>query len=195
MREARVTPGIGHNNGPTLEPGRAWRRYAWGRARAELLPRLPIEIVRRRLRRAREIGLDYSTYVTLRAATGRDVVAILFSTNALRLLRARQRLDAARADKLRAMLGCERRALAVAPLTAAAVLEAVRREHGNVLEAAHPAPRAFATWSETRAAIGAARPPGVAGDAVLLVGDTGAERDWAVAGALAGYLPAERFFS
>ncbi len=140
MREARVTPGIGHNNGPTLEPGRAWRRYAWGRARAELLPRLPIEIVRRRIRRAREIGLDYSTYATVRAA-------------------------------------------------------AVRREHGNVLEAAHPAPRAFATWSETRAAVAAARPPGVAGDAVLLVGDTGAERDWAVAGALAGYLPAERFFS
>ena len=48
---------IGHNNGPTMDPGRGFRRYAWKRARAELLPKMPIEIVRRRVKRARELGL------------------------------------------------------------------------------------------------------------------------------------------
>ncbi|MGF1552163.1 MAG: hypothetical protein ACFBWO_06645 [Paracoccaceae bacterium] len=52
-------PRIGHNGGPPLDPGRSFRAYAWKRARAELVPRLPLEIVRRRVRRARELGLDY----------------------------------------------------------------------------------------------------------------------------------------
>ena len=38
--------GIGHNNGPTMEAGESWRRHAWGKARARLLPVLPIEVVR-----------------------------------------------------------------------------------------------------------------------------------------------------
>ena len=48
--------GIGHNQGPTMEQGGAWRSYAWGRARKELLPRMPIEIVRRRVRRPEGLG-------------------------------------------------------------------------------------------------------------------------------------------
>ena len=79
--------GLGHNKGPTLERGASWRRYAWTRARSELLPTLPIEVARRRVRRARELGLDYKAYAGIRASTGRDIVALLFSTNALRLAR------------------------------------------------------------------------------------------------------------
>ena len=59
--------GIGHNKGPTMEPGAGWRRYAWKRARAELLPKIPLEVVRMRVRRARELGLDYRTYAGVRA--------------------------------------------------------------------------------------------------------------------------------
>ena len=77
--------GLGHNKGPTMEPGAGWRRYAWKRARTELLPKLPLEVVRMRVRRARELGLDYKTYAGVRATTGRDLVAFLFSSNALRL--------------------------------------------------------------------------------------------------------------
>ncbi len=182
--------GIGHNNGPTMEPGQGWRRYAWGKARADLLPKLPIEILRRRVVRAKEIGLDYSTYATVRASTGRDIVAILFSTNALRLLRDRQRLEQARAEKLRAMRDCERRVLVVRPLA----VDAVMAGHADVLDAGFAAPRAQAAWGETAQAIRAACAPGLPADAVLLIGDTSAERDWSMAGKLAGYLTPERFF-
>ena len=41
--------GIGHNGGPTLEPGFGWRRHCWTAARAGLLPTLPIEVVRLRV--------------------------------------------------------------------------------------------------------------------------------------------------
>ena len=82
----RPVAGIGHNQGPTMERGASWRRYAWRRARSELLPKLPLEVARRRVRRARELGIDYKAYAGIRAATGRDIIALLFSSNALRLL-------------------------------------------------------------------------------------------------------------
>lgn len=63
--------GIGHNNGPTLEGGSGWRRYAWRRARRELLPQLPIEVVRLRIRRAKELGgIDYKAYARSGRRTG-----------------------------------------------------------------------------------------------------------------------------
>jgi hypothetical protein len=185
-----MIPGPGHNNGPTLEGGTAWRRHCWSKARADLLPRLPIEVLRNRVRRAAEIGLDYSTYATVRASTGRDIVAILFSTNALRLLRETQALEQARADKLRAIQGCERRVLAVSPVSAPAVMAA----HADVLDAGFAAPPVLAGWAETARAMQAARAPGLPADAVLLIGDTALERDWSLAGKLAGYLTSERFF-
>ncbi len=56
LRDWAMTPGIGHNGGPTLEPGAGWRRHAWSRARADLLPTLPLEVVRLRVARARNWG-------------------------------------------------------------------------------------------------------------------------------------------
>lgn len=47
----------GHNGGPAMNPGSAWRRHCWTVAREALLPTLPVEVVRLRLRRARELGL------------------------------------------------------------------------------------------------------------------------------------------
>lgn len=186
-----MTALIGHNKGPTLERGAAWRTHCWTAARRQLLPKLPVEVIRNRVRRAAEIGLDYKTYATVRAGTGRDIVAFLFSTNALRLFRAEQALDAARAEKLAAVSGCRRKALVIAPLTAGAVLAA----HGEVLDGAAAAPHVHGSWPETARAIGAARGTKTPADAVLLIGDTGMERDWSVAGRLAGYLEASRFFA
>lgn len=188
-------PGLGHNNGPTMEPGARWRAHCWGKARKDLLPRLPVEVVRRRLKRAREIGLDYSTYATVQASTGRDIVAILFSTNALRLLREGQALDALRVARLAAINGCERRALAIAPLTADAVFAGITVRHGPVLEAAVTAPDWHANWPETVRALNGARPARVPSDAVLLIGDTAIERGWTAAGRFAGYLEADRYFA
>ena len=49
------------------------------------MPTLPIEVLRLRVKRARELGLEYKTYASLRAATGHDVVAFRFSSNARRI--------------------------------------------------------------------------------------------------------------
>ncbi len=149
---------------------------------------LPVEVVRLRVRRAKELGLEYKTYASVRAATGHDLVAFLFSSNALRVNLVRPSVPEDRAAKLAAVV-CDRRALAVAPLTVGMVMAANPR----VLDGAHAAPFALAGFGEVRAAIRAAvgRVPS---DRVLLVGDMALERDWCAAGRLAGYVAAERYF-
>jgi hypothetical protein len=180
--------GIGHNNGPTMEPGQGWRRHAWARARADLLPTLPIEVVRLRVRRAAEIGLDYRTYASFRAASGHDVVALLFSTNALRMLPPVAALPEDRRARLAAVSGADRGALANRPL----LPEAVLARACGAIDRAHPAPRPFAAWGEARRAVLAALP--CPADRVLMVGDTAEERGWAEAARLGLYLSAERYF-
>jgi hypothetical protein len=177
---------IGHNGGPSVEPGASWRRHCWEAARAALLPVLPIEVVRTRVKRAKNLGLDYKTYASVRAATGHDLVAFLFSSNALRLIRDCEVLPADRALKL-ADLHCSRIALVTAPLTPERILQ------NPQIDAAYPAPFALARFGEVaqslRTALGR-----IPGDRVLLIGDQALERDWCAAGRLAGYLEADRYF-
>jgi len=180
--------GIGHNGGPSLAGGASWRRQCWSAARESLLPTLPIEVVRLRVKRAKALGLEYRTYASVRAATGHDVVAFLFSSNALRVSVLRPAMPETRALKL-AEVQCGRLALAVAPLTPGMVEAA-----NPVLEGAHPAPYALAGFGEMRAMLRQALGK-LPSDQVILIGDLGLERDWCAAGRLAGYLPAERYFS
>jgi hypothetical protein len=180
---------LGHNGGPSLEGGVNWRRHCWTRARERLLPVLPIEVVRLRVRRARELGLDYKTYASVRASTGHDVVAFLFSSNALRVAVTHPAMPQDRAEKLAMVQGAGRIALAVRPLAASAVLVA----NAGVLEGAHDAPFALARFGEVRDVLRAAMGR-VPGDQVILVGDMALERDWCAAGRLAGYVSAERYF-
>jgi hypothetical protein len=179
---------IGHNGGPSMEGGVSWRRHCWSSARERLLPTLPLEVVRLRVKRAKALGLEYKTYASVRAATGHDVVAFLFSSNALRVSVLRPAMPEVRAVKL-AQVDCGRLALAVAPLTPGMVEAA----NPAVLDGAHPAPFALAGFGEMRALLRQALGK-VPSDQVLLVGDLGQERDWCAAGRLAGYLPAERYF-
>jgi hypothetical protein len=171
-----------------MEGGASWRRKCWVAAREALLPTLPIEVVRLRVRRAKELGLDYRTYAGVRAATGHDVVAFLFSSNALQVSVLKPAMPEARALKLTEVQG-GRLALAVAPLTPGMVEAA----NPLVLDGAHLAPFALAGFGEVRAALRGALGK-VPSDRVLLVGDMALERDWCAAGRLAGYLPAERYF-
>ena len=53
--------GIGHNAGPPLAPS-GWHRYAWKRAKAAAWKSPPVEVVRRRAKRARELGMTYNQY-------------------------------------------------------------------------------------------------------------------------------------
>ncbi|KPP93702.1 MAG: SAP domain [Rhodobacteraceae bacterium HLUCCA08] len=178
--------GIGHNRGPTLEPGQSWRRISWQKARDQLLPNLPIEIVRLRVKRAQALGLPYRTYAGIRAASGRDVIGFLFSSNALRMLDD-EGLPPDRAARLAAMRGADRVALVHPP-----------RDPDRVaapLDAAFAAPGIVHSWSETAAILRAAlRARGLPCDGTVIVGDTDLERDWLPAARAAGYLGAEQLF-
>ena len=187
--------GIGHNQGPELGFRTTWRRHCWTKARRDLLPNLPIEVLRGRVRRAREIGLDYKTYATVRASSGRDIVAYLFSTNALRLFRQAHTLAADRVERLSAIKDMQRHALVIAPLDPQTVLAEIRGCHGPILDTAVQAPNIHASWSDMAVAMDALRPTNLPADAILLIGDTNVERDWSVAGRHAGYLDAAQFFT
>ena len=182
--------GPGHNGGPTMEGGEGWRRHCWRQARESLLPHLPIEVVRLRVKRAAELGLDYRTYASVRAASGHDVVAFLFSSNALRLMPPRPALPEDRQARLASLSQCGRIALVQGRLSPEAALQAGQ----GLLDRAHPAPYPLAPFSALREAVAAAH-KGFPRDGVVLIGDMSLERDWSVAGRLAGYLPAERYFA
>ena len=180
-----MTPGIGHNSGRCDEPGQSWRRHVWTRARAELLPKLPIEVVRLRVKRAAELGLPYKTYAGLRASTGHDLIGFLFSSNALGVVRPGQPLPGKLAELVRA----DRVALTHGqPLLAALKGEAA-------LDATYLAPTLQHTWAHTRDRLQAVmRHRGAPADRYLVVGATALERDWAGAVQAAGYLTAAAFF-
>lgn len=186
--------GLGHNNGPTLERGASWRRHCWQRARADLLPRLPLELVRLHVKRAAEIGLDYKTYAGVRATTGHDLVAFLFSTNALRLLREGDRMPAVDAERLARTRHVGRLVAAQPPLDPARVRQGLAGQ-GIAIDAAARAPGITFGWGKTRQALldllGEIRAPA---DRVLVIGETALERDWAGAARMAGFLPAARYF-
>ncbi len=182
---------IGHNKGPTMERGAGWRRYAWRRARADLLPKLPLEVVRLRVKRARELGLDYKSYASIRAANGRDVVAFLFSSNALRVDVKTQAPQVIRQDKLESIHNCGRLAM-VAPASA---LPKFAKTNAALFEAMEPAPTLLDGWPEIRARVAALTTDrGVPADGVVVIGQTHLERDWLLAGRLGGYIPADRYF-
>lgn len=178
--------GIGHNGGPSMEGGQSFRRYAWSQARIGLLgERLPIEVLRRRVKRAEALGLPYRNYASIRAASGRDVIGFLFSSNALRMVRRGDRMPAQFADRL-AALPAARLAALHAPL-------GVQDLEGAEFEAAGPAPRPFAPWGELRAQVDRLR-AGLPGDGVLLIADAPFEAEWAAAGKLAGIYRGAQFF-
>ena len=179
--------GIGHNGGPSVD-GVRWRAHCWRHARASLLPVLPVEVVRLRVRRAQALGLDYKTYAGVRASTGRDLVAFLFSSNALGVFRDGADLAQGRAERLRDLAAT--RHLGAGPGLDAHAL-AVRIDAASALEL----PRFGADWSGIRAEMKAwLRAQGLPGDAVLMVGETDHERETMAAGGLAGFIAGTRYF-
>ena len=172
-----------------MEKGRAWRRYAWTRARAELMPTLPIEVARRRVRRARELGIDYKSYAGIRAATGRDIIALIFSSNALRLLRETAEIDQKRCEKLSKIIDVTSLTLVHPPHDPITVAKV-----NAIIERAERAPGLSHTWAETRACVLDLKGT-IPGDGVVVIGETALEREWSEAGRLAGFLHADAYFS
>jgi len=188
-----TTPGLGHNNGPTMEKGASWRRHCWRQARADLLPKLPLPVLKRRLKRARELGLPYPVHATARAATGRDIIALLFSQNALRLPNGRVELPEARATRLRAVIDCDR-VVAVQGPPGAEALETLLQQHQIPVTRLAAAPRFVETEPQIRARLDTLR-GSIPGDAVLLIGETAFERSWCTTGRLAGFVTSETDFA
>lgn len=186
--------GIGHNNGPTLEPGFGWRRHSWARARADLIPNLPVEILRRRVSRAKDLGLPYKTYASVRASTGRDVIGFLFSNNALRVLRAHDAVPVERVEQLRKLQHADLLGL-VHPPVSPTDLSGRCKEADIALLSVNTAPVFDAPWSAIRQRVCAPiADAGLPRDGILVIGDTSHERLWSEAGKLAGFLHSDRYF-
>ena len=183
----------GHNGGPTMEPGFGFRKLAWTKARRALLPSLPLEVVRLRVARAKRLGLPYQTYATIRATSGHDIVAFLFSGNALDLRPGRVAMPVGVAERLETLSGAVERLAAVYAPSRPQDLSAV---HPDLFEAVGAAPGFTASWRETRAALTSLlahrRLPR---DGVVLVAATGIERGWSGAAGLAGVIDREMLFA
>lgn len=187
--------GIGHNQGPPLDQNTGFRRVAWKKARAQLMPRLPLEVIKRRVRRATELGLEYPAYASILLGTGRDIVGFLFTCDALgmRLSRTVPVPPAVSAklkkiERVDAMLAAEHDR----PETLAELLAA---DTPIRFAGATRLPDAAANGEAGLTAIRAAlQPLKLPGDAVVMIGTQAHERSWADAAKLARFIPAERYF-
>ena len=180
--------GIGHNSGQVAAPGHSFRTFAWQKARAALLPNLPIEVVRLRVKRAQDLGLPYKTYAGIRASTGHDLIGFLFSSNAVRVLRDGDAIPVSRAGKL-ARIAADRTVLAHPRVTPDRLAQL------PVIDAAHAAPAITLTWAATRDHLkSVTRQRGAAADRFVVVGDTAIERDWVAACGAAGWVASDAYF-
>jgi hypothetical protein len=175
-----------------MEPGHGFRKVAWRHARRALLPSLPLEVVRVRVARAQRLGLPYRTYASIRAASGRDIVAFLFSGNALEVGPRRIVPPAPTVARLEALGGAAERLAAIyAPVPVRAVLRAC-----PALDDGVGAPDLLTPWRETRARLrGFVQDRGLPPDGVVLVSATALEREWCAAAGLGGMLAAEAFLA
>ncbi|MEL6479706.1 MAG: hypothetical protein AAFR17_20450 [Pseudomonadota bacterium] len=195
-------PGIGHNQGPPMEAGHGFRVHAWKKARRQLMPRLPLEILKRRVARARELGLAYPHYASILLGSGRDVVAFLFTCEALglRLQRAGARpIPDATRDRLAGLASVGRLLMvpedagAEAPLTAEAALTA--QDARRLIDRIGQGPRVDASLAHARTRLRSLLSPDrLAGDQVVLIGTRPVEREWAESARFAKFLPASQYF-
>ena len=195
MTSRQIGPGIGHNSN-ALDQG--WRRFAWKKARKELVAaRVPLEIVRIRVRRAQRLGLTYPQYASVLLGSGRDIVGFLFTVNGLQLRLARRLETPAHVSaKLQSAPDAPR--IALSPPEEAS--ETFRVELADVtsarIDAAAPAPAPAAAWGEARrvlkAALATARMPA---DGVVMIGEGDEDARWADAAFLAKFIPTTEYFS
>lgn len=187
--------GIGHNQGPPLDAAFSWRRHVWKKARKALVPRLPLEVVKRRVRRATELGLEYPQYASILLGTGRDIVGFLFTCDALGMELARGRVPEAVRAKLDALIRVERLLGAQAPRDPARLAAALAQNQGLVFAETVRLPTDSAPWGAGRDAIaGALAPLRLPSDAVVMIGTEPHHRTWADAAQMAKFLPADQFF-
>lgn len=77
-RLALPPPAIGHNQGPPLEPDNSWNSFCWRKAHKAAWKAPPVEVVRRRCRRARDLGLSYRDYTAIVLDRGTHPFVLIF---------------------------------------------------------------------------------------------------------------------
>ena len=189
-------PGPGHNNPP--DPGFAYRRHVWARAKAEMRPppMTPTQ-VRLRMARATELGLSFAQLSSIRMATGRDPRALLFSPEALSLRLTRQLdMPGVIRDKLATLRHCHLLAFSPEEEPAEIFLDDLRRAARVGFAAAAPMPPVTAGWGKVRATVlPMLRTLGLPGDATLMIGnEAGPGPGWAAA-IRAPFLDAAAYFA
>lgn len=177
--------GIGHNQGPPW--GGGWRVHCWRKARARLMPPAPLEVVRRRVRRAAELGLSYPDYASIVLVTGRDLGAWLLTNSALDDGWGDVRTDVG--QRAKASIRCD---LLILTRAGGPGHETIRRalELGpdRLAEVGDGSLRAG-----REAIAGLLKPHRLPPAAVAMIGTDGLERGWADAARLARFLPVERW--
>ena len=192
------TISIGHNNGPSMKTGLGWQRHCWTKARKDLLGKaIPVEIVRMRIKRARELGLAYPQYASIMLGSGRDIVGFLFTVDGLHLrLRKRLEMPDRVQDKLKSLRKCSLMAFAPSGENPEAFRVELQQVAGAPFVAAAPEPRADINWPDARSAIRAALDPlKLPSDAVVMIGTRDMEKQWAAAGKMARFIPASDYYS
>ncbi len=177
--------------------GRGFRKVAWAKARADLLGnKVPLQIVRMRVRRAEELGLSYPQYASVLMGTGRDITAFLFTVDGLqlRLRRELEMPDRVR-DKLQGLAKADLLSFAPSGEDPADFRTELTDVAGVPIVQATAEPKPSASWAEAKAAIRATLDPiKLPGGAVIMVGTRAEEADWATAGKLARFLPSTEYF-
>ena len=187
---------IGHNQGPLQ--GEGFRRVAWKKARAELLGnKVPLQIVRMRVKRAQELGLSYPQYASVLMGTGRDITAFLFTVDGLQLrLRRELEMPGRVRDKLQGLAKTELLSFVPSGENPTEFRAELTEVAGVPFVQTTAEPEPSASWAEAKAAIRAALDPiKLPGGAVIMVGSRSQEAEWAVAGKLARFLPSTEYFS
>jgi hypothetical protein len=189
---------IGHNNGPSFKTGTGWRTYCWKRARKDLLGKtMPIEIVRIRIKRARELGLSYPQYASVMLGTGRDIVGFLFTVDGLQLkLRRKLEIPQNVQRKLHGITGTSLMSFTPSgedPKSFRVELEGIS---GTAFVSTSPEPEPYANWKAARSAIRTALDPlKLPSDAVVMIGTGDIEKHWAAAGNVARFIPSAEYFN
>lgn len=188
--------GIGHNGGPK-RLGRGWQKHCWTRSRNELIgKRMPIEVVRTRIRRARELGMDYPQYASILLGSGRDIVGFLFSVDGLQLrLRKRLEMPDTVQDKLRGLERVQLASFAPSGEDPSVFRNELSDVAGVPFASCAPESEGPLGWSAARTAVRAVLDPlQLPSDAVVMIGTRDAEAQMAEAARLARFIPSGDYF-
>lgn len=189
--------GMGHNGGPK-RLGRGWQRHCWAQSRKALVgKRMPIEVVRTRIRRARELGLEYPQYASILLGSGRDVVGFLFTVDGLHLrLRKRLEMPDAVQDKLQGLDRVHLMSFAPSGEPVEPFLAELSDVSRVTFASAAPEAEGPLGWSAARAAVRAVLDPlQLPSDAVVMIGTQEHEAQMAQAAKMARFIPSAEYFA